>query len=165
MKKLIKLTLLISLAIILLNSCNVIIKKQDNYLLPSSNSIEIILKKEIGITTYTSYKVSGKINVKGLSLFPKNEMSKKEKSVVRWHKPTNEEIRDFKFFVKEEQSTNEIATKIARELPNGDILFAQIYDKDKSPMGKNRYSVTDWTDIYILDLTNRKLIHIDYGKF
>lgn len=164
MKSLVKLILFICLTIILLSSCNVI-RKQDNYLLPSSNSIEIISKKEIGITTYTSFKVNGKINTNELYLFPKNEISKTEKAVIRWHKPTNKEIKDFKSFVKEEQSANEIAVKIARELQRGGILFAQIYDKDKSPMGKNGYSVTDWIDLYVLDLPNKKLIHIDYGKF
>jgi len=146
-------------------SCENPIEKQVDYLLPDTNTLELISKKETGITCFNIYKVSGDINTNELSQFPENVISKNEKVVIKWHKPTNNEIRDIRLFLEEEQSHNEFATKLLNEIPMDNYLMALIYDKDKSPLGIKGYSVYDWMELYFLDLTNKKLIHISYGKF
>lgn len=148
-----------------LYSCENTYEKQIGYLLPDTNTLELISKKETGITYFNIYKVSGDIDTNELSQFPQNVISKNEKVVIKWHKPTNNEIKDIRMFFKEEQSNNESATKLLNKISMDNYLMALIYDKDKSPLGIKGYSVSDWMELYFLDLKNKKLIHISYGKF
>lgn len=150
---------------ILLFSCESPVERQANHLLPSSNDLKLITEKETGITSFYIYRVNGNLNSEEIARFPVNVISKKEKAVIKWHKPTNDELRDFRRFIEEEQSNNEIATKLLGSLSKDDYLMALIYDKDKSPLGTKGYSVYDWIELYFLNLSGKRLIHISYGKF
>ncbi len=148
-----------------LTSCKSPVERQVKYLLPNTNTLELISKKEVGITCFNIYKVSGDLNPDVLSQFPVNVISENENAVIKWHKPTSSEFRDIGKFIEEEQSNNEIAIKLLNQLSKDNYLIALIYDKDNSPLGTTGYSVSDWMELYFLDLTNKKLIHISYGKF
>ncbi|HBN06649.1 MAG TPA: hypothetical protein DD434_12820, partial [Bacteroidales bacterium] len=81
------------------------------------------------------------------------------------HKPTNEELKDFKAFVEEEQSGDKIATELLQKLSEDKYLMSVIYYRDESPIGGKGYQVYNWTEFYFLDFSKNELIHISYGKF
>ena len=141
-------------------------EKQRNYLLPEGIKLELVSEQEVGITNFYVHEVQGDLNVPILLEFPVNEISEKEKEVVKWHKPNADESQDFEMFVKEEQANNEIAVRLLENLSNDkEYLVALIYDKDGSPLGTERYSVYDWMELYFIDIKDKKLTHISYGKF
>ncbi len=150
---------------LLFNGCKSPLEKQVDYLLPSSKKLELAKEKEIGITVFSIYKVEGNLNTDDLTEFPVNVISEKEKAVIKWHKPTEKELQDFRAFIEEEQSSNEIATELLSQLSDGNHLMALIYDKDNSPLGDKNYSVYDWMELYFLNLSSKELTHISYGKF
>lgn len=150
---------------ILLYSCESPLDRQANHLLPSSNSLELTAEKEIGITSFKIYRVNGDLKAEEIARFPVNVISEKEKAVIKWHKPTNNELRDFRKFVEEEHSENEIAIRLLDRLSKDEYLMALIYDKDKNPLGTKGYTVNEWIELYFLDLSEKKLTHISYGKF
>jgi hypothetical protein len=142
------------------------IEKQVGYLLPKSTKLELVSEQEVGITNFYVYEVEGELNTDNLLAFPVNVISEKEKDVVKWHKPNDNELRDIKMFVKEEQADNEIAVQLLENLSTDkEYLIALIYDKDGKPLGMEGYSVYDWMELYFLDAEEKKLTHISYGKF
>lgn len=151
--------------VLLFNGCESPVEKQVDYLLPSSNKLELAKKKEIGITVFSIYKVEGNVNTDELTEFPINVISEKEKAIIKWHKPTEKELQDVRAFIEEEQSSNKIATLLLSQLSDGNHLMALIYDKDNSPLGDKNYSVYDWMELYFLNLSDKEIIHISYGKF
>lgn len=156
--------LILGLAL-LFNACESPVEKQVDYLLPSSNKLELTKKKEIGITVFSIYKVEGNVNTDELTEFPINVISEKEKAIIKWHKPTEKELQDVRAFIEEEQSSNKIATLLLSQLSDGNHLMALIYDKDNSPIGHKDYSVYDWMELYFLNLSDKEITHISYGKF
>ncbi|MBN2613775.1 MAG: hypothetical protein JXB00_19615 [Bacteroidales bacterium] len=149
---------------LLLFSCKSSLQKQADYLLPNNYKIHLLSKKEVGITNFYIYKVDKQIIISEIIDFPIQIISKEDKSIVKWHSPSNDELSDIVSFIKEEQN-NTYATNIFSHLPLEEIMIALIYDNDKSPLGNNKYSVYDWMELYILDTKNGKIIHISYGDF
>jgi hypothetical protein len=158
-------SILFCLSIFLYGCVNPIEKQADN-LLPESNVLELVSEREIGITNFYTYKVTGDLNPEKLLKFPINVISEKEKAVIKWHKPDENELRDIKVFIEEEQENNKTATQLLESLLNGrKYLIALIYDKDRKPLGTQGYSVYDWMELYFLNTKEKELIHISYGKF
>lgn len=142
------------------------IKKQRDKLLPEENSLKLISEQEIGITNFYTYKVVGNLNAGKLLEFPVNVISEKEKVVIKWHKLDDNEWRDIREFIKEEQGNNKTATQLLEDLSKGEeYLIALIYDKDRKPIGTKGYSIYDWMELYFLNTEDKELTHISYGKF
>ncbi|MBR9830735.1 hypothetical protein GYB57_01190 [bacterium] len=151
---------------LLIAGCVNPIDNQADYLLPTSNRLTLIKEKEFGITKLNVYEVEGNIDINSLSEFPVNVISEDEKSVMPWHRITEKELKDLEVFIKEEQSSSKIARELFEDLVNSDdYLVSSIYDKDNDPIGGENYSMTDWVELYFINLSTKELIHISYGKF
>jgi len=148
--------------IILLFGCENTIKNQVEYLLPSINNLVLISENEIGITEYKVYKVEGDLDNENISQYPLNQFS--NKLLVKWHKPTKNELQDIRLFFEKEQTNNQIAIGLLNQLSNQECLVAVIYDKDESPIGLDRYSIYNWIELYFLNTSEKKLTHISYGR-
>ena len=142
--------------------CETPTKQQLENMFPPSTTLSLELKKDKGITGFYVYHVSEIQPIQQLRDYPIVNEERKQK--VAWHEPTTDEIRDFKKFVREEQS-DKIAIRIAERISNGDYLLALVYNKGRGHLGSKAYSVYDWQDIYILNTVENKLIFIQYGRF
>lgn len=134
-------------------------------LLPEINTLELISEQEIGITTLYVYKIKGDLEINELYDFPQKVYPVEEKLVTKWHPITELEKSDFQEFVNVEVAHNETIEMLLKHLETDDFLLSIVYDKNRKPMGVEGYSIYDWIDLYFLDLAQKEITHISYGKF
>ncbi len=144
-------------------SCENPYEVQNEYLLPCE--IDLRSKEEIGITTIRIYSYHEQDMLDSLSFFPINMFEKEKKEVVSWHLPTEREWDDLMTFFNYEQRGTKISQKIQNWFNSQNLMVAYIYDQGKHPVGSSEYEVTDWSEYYFLNLQERELIHMSYGKF
>lgn len=162
----------------LIVSCSTDWEKQSKFLLPEQNQLKLISKEETIMATINQYSINGKISQEGLNSYPINQLKKKK--IKKWHKATQQEIRDIQQFFTEEPINEDIGKDILIELKKGEGHLAYMYSfnesaptledglahKNREPLpGEKGYITSNWIDIYYLNEQNTELIHISYGKF
>lgn len=162
----IKMKNFIYILIITVVSCTNPLERQAEFLLPSNNMLELTSESDIGITETRTYSISENIIVDSLRKYPINVISKTEKSLIKWHKPSQKELSDLEEFITEEHPKDEKLKKLYQDFSSGSESFlALIYDKDDKAMGQKGYSIYHWVDLYFLNLDNKEITHVNYGKF
>lgn len=153
------------LALIFCN-CKSSWKYQEKYLLPTKYKLERNFPSEEGLmSTFNQYSISGRIPLDSIQLYPKNTMIERGWIVTKWHKPSLQELINLKKFFKEERPIDlNISNKIIEGIIQGKYYLSYLNSKKDPSLNSKKFSVSDWKDIYFLDLENKKLIHISYGK-
>ena len=125
----------------------------------------LIYEKEIGIADIYIYKIEGETEFSKISEYPLSSVVLNDKNIIKWHRMSNKCEQDILYFIEEELGINEFKKHMDLQGLQDNYLFSVIYDKDKIPPGEVGYSIYDWIELYFLDIEEKKIIHISYGKF
>lgn len=170
--------LLVSTVALLVFSCKTDWEKQQDFLLPSENKLEVISNLDNDMTTINVFSVSGILNQEVLVSYPTQKV--KGKALKKWHKSSGQETEDLKMFLRDEPIDNSISKKIIESIQKGTCYVAYMFDyNDKAPYleegyahrnrnpipGEKGYNTMNWIDMYFLDIDSKELIHISFGKF
>lgn len=137
---------------------------QEDFLLPESLEIERLISKEIGISTLNTYKITGELEAVELKGFPKYAMKGRGWGMVQWHSPTNQEIINILALKEQDDIDNEVKS-VLEAIRNNEYLIAYAQDTDAISFSKDGYETYEWFELYFLNIGQKELTHISYGKF
>ncbi len=151
---------------LILTSCSPYWKEQEKFLLPDSYELERVETTQQGIITYNRYKVQATAKDDSLFKYPVNTMEGRGWIITNWHEPTKQELVNLKILFKQEAFRNNFLKGLETALEGAkDYLIAYAYDKDDASLDQKNYQVHNWIEFYYLNLDEKELIHISYGKF
>ncbi len=134
---------------------------QEDYLLPESYKLEKIDSREIGITTYNLYDIKNTINIDSLEKYPKYSMEGRGWEMIKWHKPSNEELLNLEKLFEFEDINSEFLNEINLDKE----LIAYAKGAVDSGLDDKNYELTNWIELYFLNMKDRRILHVGYGKF
>lgn len=149
---------------LILVSCNSSQKEQIRSLVPPSYSINQIKMEEIGIAEYYLYGLNEEVNIEDFRSYSLSATFKEGEEVIGWHYLSADETGDIRKFIETEHRIF-ITEDFLRRTSYDSLLVAIVYDKDRSALGTEGYSIYDWMELYMLNPQEKELLHISYGKF
>lgn len=170
--------LLVPISVLLASGCKTDWEKQQRFLLPTENKLESISYNDNEMATIKVFSVSGTLDRVSLVHYPLQKIE--GKALKKWHKASNQEIKDLEVFFQEEPIDEEISKKVLKSIMDESYYVAYMFNynekapafekgyahKDRNPIpGEKGYNTMSWLDIYFLDIGSKELIHISYGKF
>lgn len=139
-------------------------EKQENFLLPKTSQIQRQVSKEIGIATLNTYIFSNDLDRNELKDYPRYAMDGRGWKMVHWHKPDKQEITNILALSSQEDIEKDIKS-VLETVKSNQLLIAYAQDTDVTSLSKESYHTYQWIELYFLNLSNKELVHISYGKF
>ncbi len=137
---------------------------QEDFLLPKASHIERQVSKEIGIATLNTYKISNDLEFAELKDYPKYAMEGRGWKMIHWHKPGRQEVTNILALSQQEDIEKDIKS-VLETIKSDQLLIAYAQDTDVTPLSKEDYQTYQWIELYFLNLSDKELIHLSYGKF
>tara|TARA_B100000768_G_C11244231_1_gene361030 strand:- start:192 stop:656 length:465 start_codon:yes stop_codon:yes gene_type:complete len=143
---------------------SLVILMREEFLLPDNIEVERQSSREIGITTLNVYRLGGNLEDVELEDYPKYAMDGRGWEMVHWHRPSNQEVENILALIQQEDISEEVKSALEK-IKGNKSLIAYSQDKDATPLSEKDYQTHEWIELYFVDIKDKKLTHISYGKF
>tara|TARA_R110000868_G_scaffold385472_5_gene653402 strand:- start:402 stop:809 length:408 start_codon:yes stop_codon:yes gene_type:complete len=134
---------------------------QEDFLLPKKHQLVSNESDKKGITTFNTYNYSENIDLDSIGDYPIYKMGNRNWEMIKWHKPSNEELNNLKAFLQFEEVKSYFTSDI--EIEN--VIIAYSKSIDDPELTDNQFKLHNWIELYLLETNKKKLTHISYGKF
>lgn len=153
----------IILIMLLLVSCKSIVEKQEEYLLPPENKIQKDSTVKKGISEFSTFSVIGEVDAALLSDYPIKVTENIQ--LIKWHRPKEIELMNLRRVYEYAEIDSMLMDSLNRWGKDNDLMVTYILNEDKILLNSNDYDVTNWIDIFFLNIERKKLIYVGYGEF
>jgi hypothetical protein len=148
---------------LLLVSCKSIVEKQEEYLLPLENRIQKDSTFKKGISEFSTFSVIGEVDAALLSDYPIKVAE--DIQLIKWHRPKEIELMNLRRVYEYAEIDSMLMDSLNRWGKDNVLMVTYILNEDKILLNSNDYDVTNWIDIFFLNIERKKLIYVGYGEF